>query len=320
MIFALFTAVSYPMSAIFARKLTGVYGSQRANLYRLVLAALILGGLTFALFPGSFHPTTFTWLFVSGVIGFGVGDVALFYAYMSIGSRLTVLMNFSLATIFGLLTEFLWLGTGILAVEMLAIAVVLAGLSVAVLSTPASHMKRQGSHTLGLIAAVVAGFGQGVGAVISRHATDLGEGLGLGEINGISQAFQRVLAGVLFAAVVVAFLNLRKRNFRQERHGGSGGSDEKSVDDESSKHRNPLWKLSIWMLGAAAFGPVIGVSCFQAALADLPSGIVLAIVASSPIVVIPLAYLFEGDRPTWLSCLGGVIGAAGVAWICILRG
>ncbi len=78
--------------------------------------------------------------------------------------------------------------------------------------------------------------------------------------------------------------------------------------------------LPYWLIGAAMFGPVIGVSCFQAALADLPSAIVLAIVSTSPIVVIPFAFLFEGDRPTRASCLVATIGVAGVVWICLLRG
>ncbi|MFT5854536.1 MAG: drug/metabolite transporter (DMT)-like permease [Verrucomicrobiales bacterium] len=304
MIFALLTAVCYPLSAICGKQLTGAYGSQRANLYRLILATLVLGVITLTFFPGSFHPTTFSWLFVSGIVGFGLGDVALFYAYQCIGSRLTVLLNFSLATIFGVATEFLWLGTTIRLVEICAIAVILTGLSVAVLSIPPSHVARSGSYKAGILAAVIAGLGQGVGTVISRHAGFLSNELGMQPISGISQAFQRVTAGLLFAIVVVAILHFKSA---------------RSKLDRPPVHRTVSKRLPFWLIGAAMFGPVIGVSCFQAALTDLPSGIVLAIVAANPIIIIPMAFIFEGDRPTRASCLGGLIGVAGVAWICILR-
>lgn len=311
MIFAIFTAISYPLSAICGKQLTVIFGSQRANLYRLALATLILGAITLISFRDSFHPTTFAWLFFSGIIGFGLGDVALFYAYQAIGSRLTVLLNFCTATVFGLVTEYLWLGTTIRPLEMLAIALILCGLSIAVLFTPArpANGARRGSWGIGLTAAVVAGFGQGVGAVISRHAGALAARpeIGLGAINGLSQAFQRVVAGLVFAVIVVAIIQLRS-----SRRGQPVAAPAASLKKPRHVH--------LWLLGAAMFGPVIGVSCFQAALADLPSGIVLAIVSTSPIVIIPFAYLFEGDRPTRASCLGGIVGVAGVVWICLLRG
>lgn len=306
MIFAIFTAISYPLSAICGKQITGAFGSQRANLYRLALATLILGAITLTFFSNSFHPTTFGWLFFSGIIGFGIGDVALFYGYHAIGSRLTVLLNFCTATVFGLITEFLWLGTTIRPLEMVAILLILSGLSIAVLFTPATNAARQGSFGIGVSAAVVAGFGQGVGAVISRHAGELGKQLGIGPINGLSQAFQRVTAGLLFALVVVSVLHLRSRR--------------RTVPPPPPSLRKRPRALAFWLLGAAMFGPVIGVSFFQAALADLPSAIVLAIVSTSPIVVIPLAYLIEGDRPTRASCIGGAIGVAGVVWICLQRG
>ena len=305
MIFAILTAISYPLSAICGKQLTGVFGSQRANLYRLAIATFVLGLITLTFYADSFHPVTFSWLFFSGIIGFGVGDVALYYAFHSIGSRLTVLLNFCTATVFGLVTEYFWLGTTIHRSELLAIAVILFGLSIAVLSTPANNAARHGPFGVGIGVAVVAGFGQGVGAVISRHAAALAEDVGVGTISGLSQAFQRVTAGLVVAAIVVAILNLRARRFPQK--------------GNAAPTRRPRF-LKLWLLGAALLGPVIGVSMFQSALSELPSAIVLAIVATSPIVVIPFAYLFEGDRPTAGSCFGGVVGVAGVVWICLLRG
>jgi len=114
-------------------------------------------------------------------------------------------------------------------------------------------------------------------------------------INGISAAFQRVFAGLVFAIVAVALI----RWLLPRAHWDSWG--------------NPFnKKLFPWLLGAALFGPVIGVSFFQWALQSLESGIVLAIVAMTPIVLMPLAAITEGDHPSKLAIVGAVVAVCGV--------
>jgi drug/metabolite transporter (DMT)-like permease len=46
-------------------------------------------------------------------------------------------------------------------------------------------------------------------------------------------------------------------------------------------------------------------------LATRPTGVVLPIVATTPIVVIPFARLVEGERPRKRSLVGGAIAVAG---------
>jgi drug/metabolite transporter (DMT)-like permease len=65
-------------------------------------------------------------------------------------------------------------------------------------------------------------------------------------------------------------------------------------------------------------GPALGVSCYQWALKTTPTGVVLPIVALTPIVIIPFSYRVEGERPGNRSLLGGalaVAGAAALAWV-----
>jgi len=54
------------------------------------------------------------------------------------------------------------------------------------------------------------------------------------------------------------------------------------------------------------------VSCYQWALATTASGIVLPIVACTPLVIIPFSYWLEGERPTPRSLLGALIAVGGV--------
>ncbi len=239
--------------------------------------------------PRSFHPVTFGWLFFSGLIGFGIGDVGLYLALTRIGARLTVLINFSLATICGALGDWLWLGDVIEPLKWIPISLILAGLAIALLAARSSKLPRIGSYAVGLFAAVVAGLGQGFGSTISRVANDAAEVIGM-DVGGISQAFQRVLAGFLFGALVLLFLPRRGRPLTPGHHPG-------------------WWK---YLVAAALFGPVLGVSCFQHALTLQPSGIVLAIVATSPLILIPVSAVLEQDAPTPHSIVGSIIAVAGV--------
>ena len=50
----------------------------------------------------------------------------------------------------------------------------------------------------------------------------------------------------------------------------------------------------------------------QWALETTPTGVVLAIISTAPIVVMPLAFLMEGERPSLQSILGGAVGVVGV--------
>jgi drug/metabolite transporter (DMT)-like permease len=66
-------------------------------------------------------------------------------------------------------------------------------------------------------------------------------------------------------------------------------------------------------------GPALGVSCYQWALKTAPTGIVLPIVAITPIVIIPFSRYIEGERPTWRSLAGGLVAVVGAVLLALLR-
>ena len=296
MIAAILTTLFFAFSAVTGQRTAVLLGGAWGNLMRLGLAAIVLGLLVAILTPDAIRWDSFQWFFVSGLIGFGLGDVALFTAYERIGSRLTILLNLCLAPLFAMLLEWLWLGNGV-GIRVVACALlILAGVAMAIRpgSKSLAKVDLRGRYWVGIVAAIVAGFGQGTGAVISRKAEAVALELGASG-SGITAAFQRVLAGLVFSAVAVVLI----RFFGNRK------------DWES--WRSPLdRKVVPWLLGAALFGPVIGVSCFQWALQDLESGIVLAVVALTPIVMLPLARITEGDHPSRLALAGAVVAVAGV--------
>lgn len=296
MIAAIFTTLFFAFSAVTGQRVAVMLGGAWGNLMRLGLAAVVLGWLVAIFTPDAIRWPSFQWFFISGLIGFGLGDVALFTAYERIGSRLTILLNLCLAPLFAMVLEWLWLGNGVSLRVVVCALLILAGVAMAIRpgSKSLAKVALRGRYWVGILAAIIAGFGQGTGAVISRKAEAVANELGASG-SGITAAFQRVLAGLLFSAIAVILV----RVFGKRNNGESW--------------RSPLDpKVVPWLLGAALFGPVIGVSCFQWALQDLESGIVLAVVALTPIVMLPLARITEGDYPSRLALVGAVVAVAGV--------
>jgi drug/metabolite transporter (DMT)-like permease len=296
MIAAILTTLFFAFSAVTGQRVAVMLGGAWGNLMRLGLAAVVLGILVAIFTPDAIRWPSFQWFFVSGLIGFGLGDVALFTAYERIGSRLTILLNLCLAPLFAMVLEWLWLGNGVGPRVVVCALLILAGVAMAIRPGSKSRAKvaLRGRYWVGIVAAIIAGFGQGTGAVISRKAEAVANELGASG-SGITAAFQRVLAGLLFSAIAVMLVRFfgKRKNWES--------------------WRTPLdRKVVPWLLGAALFGPVIGVSCFQWALQDLESGIVLAVVALTPIAMLPLARITEGDHPSRLALVGAVVAVAGV--------
>ena len=69
----------------------------------------------------------FSMLFWSGVIGFGLGDLALYMALPRIGSRLTLLIVHCVAAPFAAVVEWYWLQTGLSTTQAGCIVLILAG-------------------------------------------------------------------------------------------------------------------------------------------------------------------------------------------------
>jgi len=61
------------------------------------------------------------------------------------------------------------------------------------------------------------------------------------------------------------------------------------------------------------------VSCYQWALKIAPTGIVLPIVAMTPIVIIPFSRYVEGERATMRSLIGGAVAVAGAVLLALAR-
>lgn len=287
----------FAVSIIYAHRSVQACGARAANIGRLVIAAVLLG--LFAHTVGSgFASASTPWLVASGVIGMGLGDIALFAALPLLGSRLTLLVVQCLAAPIAALCEWLWLGTRLTSMQILWGSVILGGVALALMPSKASPPLVK-VRPLGLIFGFAGALGQGLGAVFSRQGNFAALAAGEPAINGITAAYHRILGGLGLVLIFFLILALLKKSLAQ-----------------ASQPEPHGWR---WYAANALTGPVLGVSCYQWALAHTPSGIVLPIVATTPLVVIPLTFWLEGDRPSKRSIAGGIVAVAGCMALMLVR-
>lgn len=296
MIPAFLATLLFSFSVVAASRSARILGSNAANFWRLFLAALMLSAWahTFGLGVGG---GAFGLFFLSGVVGFGMGDFALFQSLTRLGPRLAALMINCLAAPFAALIEWVWLGTTLTLPQVACGLLILAGVALSLAPEKQAVMPAR-RRLSGVLFGILAGLGQGCGAVITRKAYAVADVAGF-EVDGGTSAYQRILGGLAVIALPYLWLAFRERERTR------------SIPSkpEAKAKRSRAWR---WVVINALAGPAVGVAFFQWALKTTPSGIVLPITAMTPLAVIPLSYVFEGDRPGVRSLAGGVVAVVGV--------
>jgi drug/metabolite transporter (DMT)-like permease len=304
MVPSLIATLCFALSAVCGHRAARLVGGSEANFWRLVLATFFLGVWAYG-FGGGLQGTAFPMFAASGLVGIGIGDVAMFQALPRLGSRLTSLLLQCLSTPFAALIEWLWLGTRLTPAELACDAAILLGVSMAL--APGQHLNlAPGALRRGLIFVVVAAVGNALGMVLSRKAYEVARFAGE-TIDGGTAAFQRILCGALLAGVLL----LLARHKEVATHLTAPRIAGASVKEK--------WRLAWpWVMANSLIGMTIGVSFLQLALKTMPTGIVLPIIAITPLVVIPLAWRMEGEKPTVRALIGGGIAVAGAAALAVV--
>jgi drug/metabolite transporter (DMT)-like permease len=290
---AILTTFFFALSAILARRSIAYVGPQRANFARQIVAFALLA-LWAHTWGEGFRGGTFGVLFLSGVLGFGLGDWALFEALPRIGPGLTVLLCQCLAAPIAALTEWLWLGTVMTGTQISASALILGGVAFA-LAPVRGEMIPTGHRIAGGAFGLVAALGQAWGAVLSRYAFQRAAEAGFA-LDGITAAYQRLCGG---AATIGLLLLLS--SWRAQRR--------PAPDPKPQRDWRTAWP---WIVANAVVGATLGVSCYQWALKAAPSSLVLPIVATTPLAAMLLALMLDGTRPSKRAIAGGVLAVIGV--------
>jgi drug/metabolite transporter (DMT)-like permease len=303
---AFLTTILFSLSAICGHRSAKLIGGTEANFWRVTCAALCLGTWSYT-FGIGLVGEALPWFVLSGMAGIGVGDVAYFQALPWLGPHLTLLLIQCLTPPISALIEWRWLGTTLTGGQILCGLVVLAGVSTALM--PGRGFKLAwGELIRGVLFCVLSAAAGALGAVLSRKAYAVAHAAAQ-PIDGFNAAFQRLTGGVLVGGLCL--LVVKRQAWKLQ-----ASAPHRFIIETSKKKWRGVW---VWVVLNSLAGQTIGVSLMQMALETTPTGIVLAIIAITPIVVIPFAYVFERERPTLHSLVGGVIAVAGVVGLILSK-
>ncbi|WP_075603912.1 DMT family transporter [Saccharicrinis aurantiacus] len=283
---ALATAVCWTITAI-AFELAGKkVGSLPVNLIRLVIAFFIIG--IFSYFrKGMFVATDasnelWLWLSISGIIGFVIGDLLLFQAFVVIGARLSMLIMALSPPMSALLGYFI-LNENLSLMNMLGMAVTIAGIAIVVLNKEKQSDQVQVSYPIkGILLAIGGAFGQALGLVLSKY--------GMKDYDPFLSTQIRIIAAIVGFAVLFSVLGIWPKVF--------------------SALRNKPAMLSISI--GSVFGPFLGVSLSLLAIQYTTTGIAATIMSIVPILIIVPSIVIFKEKVKAKEIIGAVIAVCGV--------
>jgi drug/metabolite transporter (DMT)-like permease len=290
---ALFTAISWSFTSIFFNDASRAIGSVRVNRLRLLMATVILMAAHW-IFQGAPLPILATkeqwlWLGLSGIIGLALGDAFLFQAYVHIGPRLTTVIM-ALDPVISAVIAWLWLGEKLTILEVAGILITIVGVGWVVME----QHNGNGAHTrkdlvLGSLCGLGAVLGQAIGFVLSKK--------------GLADNFSP-LSGVLIRIIVAAAVMWIMALI-------SGKVKETWSGLENKSARNNI-------IAGSIIGPSLGVWLSMVAVQLIPVGIASTIMATRPIMMLPLSKWFYKEKISYRAMIGTVIALVGVSIIFLL--
>lgn len=300
------SAILFSISGICGHRAAKSIGGTEANFWRIAFSAVFLTLFAYIWGVGMASPS-FPLFFLSGVVGIGIGDVAYFQALPRLGSRLSLLLIECLSAPVAAIVEWLWMGTILSSTQILYGIVILVGVAFALVPGERSALSRR-ELVLGSSLCALSALAGGYAVVLSRKAfaVDAAAGFSLSPGNA---GFQRVLGGLLIGGISLLFV--KRKEFRvQARAPGH------LVREVAKRKWKAIW---YWILLNAVAGQTLGVTCMQWALRTTPGGIVLAIIALTPILIIPMSVWIEGERPSRMSLFGSLIAVSGVIGLALAK-
>jgi len=284
---ALFAAILWSVNAIVLSEALNKVGSFNVNIGRLFFASIFLL-FTIIIFslPYNLYWQQYLYLILSGIIGLVIGDLGMLKSYQLIGPRLGMLMMSFVPSI-SVILAFLFLDEVLTTNQILGIIITSIGLAIVILQKkPISekfHFTIEGGF-YGLIAAV----GQAVGLIFAKEAFNFAE------LNEFVAAFIRIVFSLILLILLGRFLGISKNPIRV------------------FKNDKSALKLIIW---GDILGPFLGITASLIAISNTNVGIASTLMATVPILMLPISKFYYKEELTLFSILGTVFAVFGIAVI-----
>jgi drug/metabolite transporter (DMT)-like permease len=291
---ALATAVCWTVSALSFERAGKKVGSAPVNLLRMPFAFVLLS--LYSLFsrglplPTDAPAHAWVWLSASGLVGFVIGDLLLFRAFVVLGSRLSMLVM-TLVPLFTALFGRLVMGETLPALKLAGMGITLFGIGVAVLERKngTGDRYRETARPLSGVGLALGGaVGQAMGLVLSKH--------GMGSYNAFASTQIREIAAV--TAYLILFTSL--------------GVWPKVAG--ALKDRRSMLFISL----GSFFGPFLGVAFSLLSVQNTEAGVASTIMSIVPVLIIAPSVLLFRERVTLMELGGAFAAVGGVALLFLL--
>lgn len=286
---ALLTACCWVGSSVSFEYAGKKVGTLVLNLMRLVVSFAIITVINFFITQGfrnvSLAPGTVGVLMLSGLIGFVLGDIFLFQAYIEIGARIAQLIMALSPPLAAILGYFL-LGETLGFIQIAGMLVTMLGIVIVITGRESGSKKLVIRHsTRGILFAFIGAFGQALGLILSK--------IGVRDLNPFVATQVRIVAGILGFVLIISYTKnwgkfLRTFRWKQVMTGITVGS---------------------------LFGPVVGVSLSLMAVKYTNAGIASTLMALTPILIIPYSIVVQKEKIKAHEIVGALVGVLGVAII-----
>ncbi len=311
-------AFSWTATALFSEVASKRMGSLPLNVVRMVLSLSLLA-LTLWLTIGTPYPLmadgkTWLWLSLSGLVGYALGDWCLFQSYILMGSRVGQLFM-TLASPSAALTAWVLLGESMRPLALAGMIITLLGISMSVLNRGGDSKRLQLKlPPKGILLGVCAGMCQGVGLVLSKVGMEHYEaGLALQGIDDLSQWVSPTACLPLPLSFMMPFASTMIRAIT----GLAGFSIALFLLSHNGMRRLQTAvsnrKAMYCALGAAIFGPFVGVSLSLMATLYTHAGIAQTIMSLTPVLIILPSWLLFKQKVTVWEVAGAFICVFGVS-------
>ena len=304
------TAVLWTFTAVCFEASSRRLGSLAVNVLRLVVAAVLFTVLslvrTGGLLPAALSQDAWFYLGLSGLIGFVVGDVLLFQAFMLIGARLSMLIYASVPLMTAM-CGFVFLGESMSGRALAGMALTVAGIAIAVGGKPSPSKDGTGAsarsrRTAGILMAFGGAAGQAAGLLLGKRGA-----IGL---DSFAATQVRVLAGLVgFLAVLVVARKVRVLRDRLREAIAPSGTHASGDPQQLRSLRRALLLMGL----GALLGPFLGVSLGLLSTQLLPAGTAATLMSIVPVLLIPVSALAFRERIFLVEIAGAVLAVSGVA-------
>ncbi len=281
---AVITALLWSATSIAFTEASRKVGSLVVNITRLIFAAIFLF-VTIALFGFDIKLSfeQIVALVLSGLVGFVFGDAFLFRAYKEIGARLSMLIM-ALVPALSSLLAFIFLGEKISLLVIIGIAITTLGVALVVMQ---KDDQPSGSvNKIGIIFGIFGAIGQAVGMIFAKQAFNLGE------INGFVATLARIIPSIIILYPITFFIRTARNPFRILFANKRG---------------------LVFTLVGSVVGPFLGVTFSLIAVANTYVGIASTLMATVPIIMLPITKYYYKEKLSAYSIAGAFIAVGGVA-------